>query len=413
MRPALLGAAIVGVTLVKALVVARFVNGPRAFEDVGIAEALVRRGEFVYLHLGQANHTLQFPTYPLSLAAIFRVFGVQPVAALLFNVVLHGAAAWVLAQLAIRWLRDLDPPGHLNRVAPWIVWLTALGSLLHPPLNQYVMTSIHPLALDMLAFYLAMLGGYWYCERGERTQDLAALGVLAGGVLLTRTVMLAGFAPLLVWVARRAGWAAALRRAAVVLAVALAVSTPWLARNYLRDGIVGYTSTAPEILWKGVLRGTDGSNYVTETRNWADTMDVGLRARVERMTVAEQHAYFLGEYLHTVRTEPARVAGMFAMKFRNFFWFRALFGNEYGPALRRLIPLYKAVYGVLLAGGVVSLLVFRGRPWVVWVPMLALGLAQALFYVETRHRVAVEPMLLFLSLASVAAGLARRSQAVC
>lgn len=93
---------------------------------------------------------------------------------------------------------------------------------------------------------------------------------------------------------------------------------------------------------------------------------------------------------------------MYARKLRHFFWFRAMAGNDYGAAFRRLLPLYKRAYGGMLAGALLAFWRFGGRAWAVWLPVVALGAVQAFFYVETRHRVLVEPLLLFLALATFA-----------
>ena len=56
----------------------------------------------------------------------------------------------------------------------------------------------------------------------------------------------------------------------------------------------------------------------------------------------------------------------------------------------------------MLASAVLAFVVFGRRAWAAWLPVVALGAVQAVFYVETRHRVLVEPVLLFLALATFA-----------
>ena len=394
-------ATIVLVTLVKAVLVAALVPRPRTFEDHDVAVGFVKSGALARMHLGQLNHSIQFPVYPLAVASIYSVAGVRPPLVLAFNVLVSGVGAWLLFGLSTRWLRALDPEGHV-RAGPAVLWLTVLGFLVYPPLQQYVAATVHPMAVDLTVFYLALWSGYVYLERDEQPRDLLWLGLVAGLVLLTRTVMLVAFLPLLVTVVRRRGAGVALRRVAVVLALGLLVGVPWLVHTYATDHIVGYTSTTGEILWKGVRPGTDGSNFDDSGIAYGAAWTPEQRAWLETRTVAEQNRYFLDEYLHTVRTEPARVATMFVRKLRGFFWFRAMTGNDYGPALRRLLPLYKLAYGAILLGALLAFWRFGGRAWEVWLPVVALGAVQAVFYVETRHRVLVEPLLLFLALATLA-----------
>lgn len=393
---------IVLLTLVKALLVPALVSRPRTFEDHDVAVGFVTHGALARMHLGQLNHTIQFPVYPLAVAAIYSVAGVRPPLVLAFNVLVSGIGAWLLYGLSVRWLRELDPGGRLRRGAPVVLWLTVLGFLVYPPLQQYVAATVHPMAVDLTVFYLALWAGYVYLDKGERPRDLLWLGLVAGLVLLTRTVMLVAFLPLLVTVVRTRGAGAALRRVAVVLALGLLVGVPWLARNYATDHIVGYTSTTGEILWKGVRPGTDGSNFDDSGSAYGEAWTPEQRAGLEAKTVAEQNRYFVDEYLRTVRTEPARVATMYVRKLGSFFWFRAMAGNDYSATLRRLLPLYKLAYGIILTGALLAFWRFGGRVWTVWLPVVALGAVQAFFYVETRHRVLVEPLLVFLALATAA-----------
>lgn len=394
---------IVIVTLVKALLAVAVVDHPRRFEDHDLAVGFVRDGEFARLHLGQLNHTIQFPIYPLAVTSIYRVAGIRPSLVLVFNLVIAGLAAWLFLEVATRWLAAFDAEGRTRRSAPTVLWLTLAGFLVYPPLQQYLMAAVHPMAIDLTVFYLTIWAGYVYLERGERPRDLLWLGGVAGLVLLTRTVMLVAFLPLLLSVGRRRGWGVALRQVARVLAVALLLGVPWLVHTYTTDHIVGYTSTTGEILWKGVRPGADGSNYDDTGLAYGDAFTPERRASLEAMSVAEQNRFFLGEYLRIVRAEPARVVTMYGRKLRNFFWFRAGTGGEYGVVVRRWLPLYKLVYGAMLASAVLAFVVFGRRAWAAWLPVAALGAVQAVFYVETRHRVLVEPVLLFLALATFVA----------
>ena len=393
---------IVLVTLVKAGLAVAFVPHPRTFEDHDVAVGLVEHGALARVHLGQLNHTIQFPVYPAAVSLVYAVAGVRPPLVLAVNVVITALGAWVLLQLTTLWWNAFDADGRARAFGPAVLWLTLLGFLVYPPLQQYVMATVHPMAVDLTVFYLALWAAHVYLDRGERPQDLVWLGVVAGLVLLTRTVMLVAFLPVLVTVVTRRGVGAALRQAALVLLVGFAVGTPWLVRNYVSDRIVGYTSTTGEILWKGVRPGSDGSNFDDTGIAYGAAWTPEQRRALESMTVAEQNHYFLDEYLHIVRTDPMRVMTMYGRKLVHFFWFRAAAGNDYGVALRRLLPIYKFAYGVMLTGALLAVWRFGARTRAVWLPVVALGASQAFFYVETRHRVLIEPLLLFLALATAA-----------
>lgn len=170
------------------------------------------------------------PGYELFLAGVFRVGGVDPLAAKIANVALSTLTVAAAALLA----RSLGGP-RAGRLAGWLC-------ALHPGLVAFS----HYLYSETL-FAALLTGGALFAFRrpqGATRVEQVAAGVLFGLAILTRSVLLY-FLPL--WVAvqalRRRGPEA--RRALVVTLVALAVVAPWTLRNALRYGaFVPVDSTA-------------------------------------------------------------------------------------------------------------------------------------------------------------------------
>src|SRR6185295_8767981 len=122
---------------------------------------------------------------------------------------------------------------------------------------------------------------------------------------------------------------------------------------------------------------------------------------------------FRAKYGELIRNQPLEVLRLFGVKLRNFFWFRTLIGSTYSPAIRRLVPIYQVGYAAVLALALVSAWALpRSRAWI-WSVVIGLGLVQSVFYVETRHRLVIEPLLMFLAivvLVSFPSFLAQRRQ---
>jgi hypothetical protein len=393
---------IASVTALKAAAVLLFLRQSTAQEDAKMALGLFQTGAFVFRHLGVDNHSYQFPIYPMLVAGSYRVLGTQPVAAILLNLLLNALTAWVLVRVLAEFFDRIDVAGRMRWARTPTLWVCLVAFLLHPFISYYAMHDIHPLALDLLLFYAPLLLVFRYFDRGNRTIDLALLGIATGFVLLQRTVLIVNLLPFFVLAAASFGWRSAMRRTAFVVSVALLVGVPWLVRNYCADRILGYTSTTGEILWKGSLRNSDGSNFLLDGRPYISALSSEEMQRVSTLSVAEQNRFFMSRYVESLREEPGRVAWMFLIKLRNFFWFRSLVGSQYSASIRRLMPLYQVPYAAVLVLALLSIPRLGTASLPVWSLIVGLGIFQSVFYVETRHRVVVEPLLVFLATLSVA-----------
>lgn len=156
------------------------------------------------------------PLYDATLAVIFRVFGPDLVAARWVQVVYSSATVCFVYGIA-REMADR----RAGRIA-------AFACALYPSaiaFSHYVYSETLFTALLAGAFYLLVRGG----DRPS-TPQLALAGVLFGLAALTRSVALYFLPAWLLWLVVQ-GRFAETRRAAVVLAFALATVAPWTIRN--------------------------------------------------------------------------------------------------------------------------------------------------------------------------------------
>jgi hypothetical protein len=396
-RSARLGLVIAGVTALKAAVALAAAPRPVMWEDGQIAVNILQTGTFFYTHYDVANHSFQFPVYPLLVAGTFTVFTLHPAMASLLNLLLNGATAWVLARLFARSLDDMKPSISQGAARDAVVAASVGAFLVHPLINSYAIASVHPFTLDMLMLYVPVLMTFRYYDRGQRTLDLALVGVSLGLAILTRATLVVSALLFIILAAGRLGPWIALRRTLIVFGIAALVGAPWLIRNYMVDGIVGYTSTTSEILWKGALPNSEGSNFLADGRVYRDVLTVDERRLLSSLSVREQSAFFAQKYADIAADSPGHIVRMFFRKLRNFFWFRRQLGNTYGATARRFIPAYQLAYAGMLGLALVAI-PLAGRPaLLLWSLAAALGVMQAIFYVETRHRVVIEPLLIFLA----------------
>lgn len=388
---------ILGITAAKAIVALLAFRHPPTWEDGQMAASFLAQGSLFVEHFGQANHTMQFPMYALLMTGVYSVFGIHPQLMVLVNLGLSVVAAWVLVEVFQHLVVQLDRSRSLGTRQPAIVYLAVVAFLLHPFISYYTMNNLHPLILDLLVFYLMVRGVLRYMASDGGRPELWWLALVSGLALLTRTTLIVALLPFVWWTVRRFGVGVAVARLALILAIGLLVGAPWLIRNYRVERVIGYTSSTGEILWKGTLEGADG-NYLANGQTYETALLPQERRQLTNMTVRDQSAFFFRKYLSILRERPAQAARQYLQKLRSFYWFRPGMGIEYGAAIRRVMPIYQIGYAVMLSGGLLALAVFRRKALTPWLLIAGFGLLQAVFYVETRHRVLIEPLLILLSL---------------
>jgi 4-amino-4-deoxy-L-arabinose transferase-like glycosyltransferase len=297
----------------------------------------------------------------------------------------------------------------------WVAPLaTGLLVALHPGLIVYSASWAHSLAFDALFFTLTLLQTL---RLGDRpTAGRAAwLGAIVGVGMLSRATI-AVFLPLAwLWLfaVRRVGWTRALATVAISGVCAAAVVAPWTIRNTRLHGrFVLLLTTDSEVFWRGNNPQASGTSFVDERRTVLSTLTPEERADLSRQpNEVAQADWFSRRSRAFVREHPAAFLGITLRKLGYFWWYSPTAGLLYP---RSWFWASHAVYVVTMAlAGLGAWAAVRRRAaarssvWLIAMFVVTLSLFQSLYYVEGRHRWAVEPMILVLSGGGVAAA-ARR-----
>ncbi len=200
--------------------------------------------------------TAYYPVgYSLSLAAAFWVVYRTPLPDDVETGVIAGLnVAWqvacVLLCFAIAWRITRRVEAGLVVAAAVAVW---------PNLVFHSAVALSE-SLFMVLFVGAVLlavAGPWEERRFEPWRRVA-IGVLLGAATLVRPVSVPFFAALaVVWLLTRVGWRRAVAHTGVVVAVAVAVVTPWLVRNVLvMDALTLSTNTGDNLCMSRRVGGT-------------------------------------------------------------------------------------------------------------------------------------------------------------
>jgi hypothetical protein len=223
------------------------------------------------------------------------------------------------------------------------------------------------------------------------------LGVLFGLATLTRSTALVVLPFALVWLVRYRGLPLVSRHAAALIGAALLVCAPWSIRNSVLLGEpVLVSSEASEWLWRGNNPAATGSSYTLDGRRMLDVAPQDFQDRIYAAGEAERVRLYRDAALDFMRSHPLDAAALYARKLKAFFWGSDTTGLLYPP---EWLLGYYVWSGFMLGSAVLGSVLARRRPETVLVIafLLVSALTQSLFYVEGRHRLAVEPLILVLS----------------
>ena len=382
--------------LVKAFLILFVIKDPEKFEAHDIALNMLSTGEMKYFLDGQMNYNYQFPVYPFLLFFIYKVFGADFHVALLFNIVLSSVTVF-FAYPVFNYFLDHFKIGLGEKAKKNISFLSASAIVLYPPLVYYSAFIIHPFSLDLLLSFIALFAITKYMDR-PGTYRLWVVALIIGVSILDRTTMATLLFPLFLLTYRDYGWKKATVISIKVLAIAMLLPACWLVRNYGIYNRFSLNSSFGQNLWIGIQEESDGSAYMPDGKTYYTTLTNNEWGQVQLLSPPQQSDYFVAKYLEVMKSDPSRIIRMYCIKLKNFWWFRKGIGIAYNEKANLLIPFYKAFYVLTFLFSLLALVMIGKRSLLLFSFPLALSLVQAIFYVETRHRALIEPILIFFAI---------------
>lgn len=187
---------------------------------------------------GQILYAWQAPLYPLSLGALYEIFGSHVLVAKLSGIVVSTATVYIVYDLA-RLIFD-------SSLEPLQVRLAAFIAAFLVAIYPGLLTNAHLVLSETLFIFLLLLA-FDFVARAITTNSarawlwLVGVGAAWGLATLTRGITLY-FTPLLaLWIGwvwwrntKNGGLLRALAAAALLMAIAALVIAPWAARNYFQ-----------------------------------------------------------------------------------------------------------------------------------------------------------------------------------
>jgi len=361
---------------------------PETWEQEIIVNHLLAGEGFIYEYLNTVYRSYTEPLYPGLAAAVYLFTGHSQPALVVVQMLLSAATAVFAAQCGWHVTGD-------RRVAA----LAGLGVAAHPGLILYS-TKLHPLVLDSLFLTLIV----WACLRyacSPNARKAAGIGLLCGLCALTRpTIVIA--VPLVcgwLWRATTGGsFQTRLKRVLLVGMLAGAVLSPWVFRNYaVHHQFMLTRSNTPFVFWLGNNPQATGSALDRQGRPVIQRAPPELLKKLETADELAQNRLFGEAAWSYVVSDPLGFFRRIGEKWVYFWWFTPQAGLLYS---QKWFQLYRAGWFFAACAGLWGLWKGRTLPdevrpsfWFLVLFAAVIGAAQSLFYIEGRHRLAIEPLL--------------------
>jgi 4-amino-4-deoxy-L-arabinose transferase-like glycosyltransferase len=391
----------VGLALFAAALVSRLfaawaadaIGRPEVFEYEAIARSLVAGKGFSYPHLGGViYHSFTAPLYPFFCAGVYGLGG-SVTTVLLAQIVAGSFLAWLVGAVGTQ---------LFGRQAGLVAGLLAA---FHPGLVVYSSLKAHPLTFDALAI-VVLFSCLVSARASSKALQAAIAGLALGLSVLSRPTTLVFLPVGAAWLLATRGKSLLKhesRRAALLALVALVAVTPWVIRNYrVHQRFVFMQTTGWEAFWRGNNPLATGHSYATPTVTVLELAPEADRRSLERLPDEHQQAsWFRRRGLEFVRSSPGHFLELTGKKLFSFWWLGPQTGTRYPRSWRLAYQAYYLVALGLALGGALVVRKFgtaeqRRAAMLLGLMLFSLSLAQSLFYVEGRHRWAVEPLLLLL-----------------
>lgn len=370
------------------IVLDRHVN-PEKWEYDSIALSLIHHSGYVYNHLGTTYRSFGYPMYPLLTAASHLLTNQNYLILEIFQILLSTITCYFIYSIA----RIIF--NQKTGLVSFILTATHPGLIIYATKLSEVTLIIFLLSLT---FFLIFTLGW------SRIRDNIFIGFLIGVGMLTRPLALF-FLPvyyLYIWLSSHKP-KDALKAVFITSLSAALVIAPWTMRNYqIHKRWIFITTNSPEHFWRGNNPQATGTALAQDKQSILEKAPKELKDKLYKMNEIEQYAFFLKVTREYIKSNPFSFIRMCLRKFTYFWWFTPTLGILYPWSWAFIYKVYYALlFAFFITGAMVSLVKLNGAKKASAASLLFFffltSLLHSLYYLETRHRLSIEPLLSIFS----------------
>lgn len=363
---------------------------PEVWEYDAIALNIIQQKGYSFNYLNTVYHSYVYPVYPFLTALSHLITGRNYFILEICHIILSAATCYFVYLI-----------GKLifnQKVGLLSSFLVAM----HPGLVVYS-TKLHELTL--VVFLITFI--FWLITSLDyrKVYNNIFISTLIGIGVLTRPTFIF-FLPvyfLYIWLdSKRFKYALKAILAATLFSILIIL--PWTIRNYqIHKRWIFITTNSAEHFWRGNNPAASGSALTEDGHSIIEKAPAEFKEKIYKMTEIEQYDFFYKEAYKFIRSNPIFFIKMVLKKFFYFCWFSPQAGLMY-PGLWKII--YRAYYCILFFTFIFGLCssLFKKRLGInraavasMFIFLFLTLLLHALYYVEIRHRWAIEPFMLIFS----------------
>lgn len=279
--------------------------------------------------------------------------------------------------------------------------LACFLAALHPGLILYS-SKLHPLTFDALlitvTFFLLLKA-----KDGLNARDFLSLGIVFGFTMLTRGTILFFLILSFIYLSLKASPKKRMIAYFILtFTTALLIIGPWLIRNYLVLHKFVFIQKSGEVFWRGNNPNASGTSYTLDGRIMIDSASKKFLHELYNSDEIKQDRLFWREGIDFIKKHPYAFLALTVKKFYYFWYFSPNSGTEYP---KFYLYIYKALYIPAFLFAIIGIfhVLNSGRErtkensLLLLLLLFTISLTQSFFYVEGRHRWAVEPLLLIFT----------------
>lgn len=376
------------ITFIKIIIVVFFIHSIKLFEVNDVAISMLKTGKMSYVSAaGQIYYDYQFPVYPFFIYLIYFLFGIHYKLVILFNLFLSSLTVYFFYFVLKNFFNGIEKlKKHINI----ILFLSVLTLLVDPEITYYTIKNIHPFAIDLFLSIFSLYMMFKYIKK-PCTTNLIFYSFTLGIAVLDRTTLICTTFPFVILVLKNESFKRIFKIFIICFSIASLPSATWMLRNHNLTKTFSLNSSTYKNLFIGTIEESDGTAYLPNGKNYYSVFSKKEFDDFQKMTTQEQINFYKSKYLKKLRNKPISVIKMFFIKLKNFWIFPKNIGTEYSNRIKTLIPLYKTKCLLTLLFLIIAILSLKNKIWLFLSYPVLLSLMQSVFYVETRHRMLIEP----------------------
>lgn len=362
------------------------------YEYEEIAVNLLTRHSFICHRLGGVYYSIMTPLYPMLCAAVYFLTNFSHLAMLLVQITLVSSLSVIVYMIGDR---------IFNKETGLI---GAILCIFHPGLIIYSTMKLHELSLVVFVFSLLILTILKFGHHITYKNSLF-IGIVIGMAILTRANIVLFIPLFLIWLYMKNVFKTKkeyLCKSFFILFIVAITISPWIMRNYFVHHKFVFMQTPSVDFWVGNNNYATGTNYTKDGKQVIDLMPKDFLDNIYKADELTKDKIFKQEVYNFIIQHPYRFAGLFFKKFYYFWWFSPQTGIEYSKVYAVLYKIYYSVVFLFAAFGIFFAvrsknIKVKENSILLLLFFLSVSVSQSMFYVEGRHRWAIEPMLLIFT----------------